>query len=136
MNELVGKKILGISIDDDDQWYLQFDTDEGSIVYYAEGDCCSESWFYHVLGVRFLIGQVVREVEEVAMPDLKDNFSRQAVDTLYGFKLRTDLGVADIEFRNSSNGYYGGQLCKVLDVPDSVYMTPLTDDYTVDINTD
>jgi hypothetical protein len=43
-------------------------------------------------------------------------------------KLRTDKGLADIVFRNSSNGYYGGSIELLLrELP--VGMTVIEDDW-------
>lgn len=42
------------------------------------------------------------------MADIDDGRSRQEVDSLYGQKITTDKGYADIVYRNSSNEYYGG----------------------------
>ena len=44
MNELIGKKITGMWVSND-QSILAFDTDQGVIAYDAWGDCCSETWF-------------------------------------------------------------------------------------------
>jgi len=111
MNKLIGKKINGISINDD-QSILSFDTDRGQVNYVADGDCCSESWFADITGVSALIGGTVATVEEVSMDgyNVEDGRGRQNKDEAYGYKLITDKGYADIVFRNSSNGYYGGNL--------------------------
>jgi hypothetical protein len=58
-----------------------------------------------------MIGGTVQEIivrfEEDAPEDGK---TRQDFDSLYGYGVVTDKGEGDIEFRNSSNGYYGGWL--------------------------
>ena len=41
MNELIGKKITGMWVNND-QSILAFDTDKGVVAYDAWGDCCSE----------------------------------------------------------------------------------------------
>jgi len=113
MKELVGKKIKEIYIDADNQWYLKFITDDGDIVYETEGDCCSESWFADVICIDALLGAIVNVVDEVEMysvTDTEDSRCRQEYDAIYGYKFQTDKGWADIVFRNSSNGYYGGWL--------------------------
>jgi hypothetical protein len=128
---LEGKRIIGIEIDGEEQHYLRFTTDEGPICFYAYGDCCSESWFYHVLGVDALLGHTVTKAWEVEMPDAPDDGKgRQESDLLYGFRLTTTGGRADVEFRNSSNGYYGGRLDSVDWIPPDVRMVPVTADYT------
>ena len=42
--------------------------------------------------------------------NINDGRSRQKIDEAYGYKITTDKGHADIIFRNSSNGHYGGWL--------------------------
>lgn len=134
MNELIGRTINAIQIDDDEQHFLAFDTDNGRIIYMAEGDCCSESWFYHVLGADNLLGQTVLETESYYLGEPGDGFSRQEEDKLYSIKLRTARGYADVEFRNSSNGYYGGWLDIYLaEWPSSVRAVQLTGDYTAQL---
>lgn len=53
-------------------------------------------------------------VEEIAMPNLGnvDGVYRQDCDCVeyYGLKITTDKGRAVIDYRNNSNGYYGGSL--------------------------
>ena len=41
MNELIGKKVTGLRINDD-QAILAFDTDQGVVAYETWEDCCSE----------------------------------------------------------------------------------------------
>lgn len=111
MKELLGKKILGLSINED-QSILAFKTDYGFIAYEALGDCCSETGFADINGVESLIGAVIESVDRVDMEgyNIEDGRTRQEYDIAYGFKLKTNKGWIDIVFRNSSNGYYGGDI--------------------------
>jgi hypothetical protein len=129
MKKLIGKKINSISINDD-QSILSFDTGQGQVNYIARGDCCSESWFADITGVSALIGGTIAAVESVSMGDynVRDGRGRQDIDVAYGYKLTTDKGRADIVFRNSSNGYYGGELDDYGNaLPDG--MTAIEDDW-------
>lgn len=131
MDSLVGRTIQSLEIDGNEQHYLRFKTNQGDVIYEAVGDCCSESWFYHVLGVDGLLNQRVVEIVNVEMGDAPDDgLGRQDVDSLYGIRLVTTRGYVDIEFRNSSNGYYGGWLEEVSGIPDDVKMVQVTEDYT------
>ena len=111
MKELIGKKITGLRINED-QSVLVFDTDQGAVGYETDGDCCSETWFADITGVVSMLGGTVQTVEEVSMEgyNVEDGRTRQDSDEAYGYKLTTDKGYADIVFRNSSNGYYGGSI--------------------------
>lgn len=130
MNALTGKNIIGLSVSDD-QHYLSFQTNAGPITFIVEGDCCSESWFADITGVNALIGGTVNGVEIVSMEgyNVDDGRGRQEEDAVYGYKILTDKGYADIVFRNSSNGYYGGWLEEFSgDAPAN--MMPITADWS------
>lgn len=113
MQRLVGRTIYALYVEKSRDEYLRIYCDCGSLVWRAEGDCCSESWFADITGVEALLGATVTAVEEVELPDPEDNRTRQDCDQAYGFKITTTKGRTDIVFRNSSNGYYGGSLCAV-----------------------
>ena len=129
MNKLIGTKINGISVNDD-QSILSFDTDQGEVTYQAWGDCCSESWFADITGVSALLGATVAGVEEVSLDgyNVNDGRCRQEEDSAYGYKITTDKGYADIVFRNSSNGYYGGDIGLIDNRPQNG-MKAITDDW-------
>lgn len=130
MKELIGVKIFGLRINED-QSILVFDTDRGAIAYEVWGDCCSETWFADITGVAALIGGNVRAVEDVNMDGYNtlDGRTRQEYDLAYGVKLTTDKGYADIVFRNSSNGFYGGDIELLRgDLPEG--LTAITDDWS------
>lgn len=110
MKELVGQKILKMFIDKDSQEYMAFRTESRDFIYFVEGDCCSESWFADVISIDALLGHTVFSIDEVSMGEIEDDRGRQECDKAYGYKFKTTGGYADIVFRNSSNGYYGGSL--------------------------
>lgn len=120
MNELIGKKINKIFIDSDSQYYLKFETDQGEFVYVVSGDCCSESYFAEIFGVNNFKDRIVEEVEQMYLGEADG--TRQDCDKIYGFKIKcrdlnykySDQYTSLIIFRNSSNGYYGGE-CTYLD---------------------
>ena len=113
MKELIGKKISRICVNDD-QHLLVFYHPEGQFTAYdTYGDCCSETWFADIVGVSALLNGVVERCDEIPMNavyEADDARSRQQFDKVYSVKLKTDLGYVDIAYRNSSNGYYGGDI--------------------------
>ena len=129
MKELIGKKITGLRINED-QSVLAFDTDQGVIAYDALGDCCSETWFADITGVSALLGGTVQTAVEVSMDgyNVEDGRTRQEWDEAYGVKLTTEKGYADFVFRNSSNGYYGGSI-ELLKRELPEIMTAIEDDW-------
>lgn len=109
MKELLGKKILHIFVSEG-EYLLSFHTDEGIHSYETEGDCCSESWFSDIIGTQALLNAIVISAEDIDINNYntEDGRGRQESDQVYGIKMMTTKGYADIMFRNSSNGYYGG----------------------------
>lgn len=79
----------------------------------AWGDCCSQTWIESMDAPDALLG-TVQSVEDIPMPDLGniDSQRHQSVDQVayYGLKITTEKGVCVLDYRNDSNGYYGGGL--------------------------
>lgn len=98
--------------------YIYMDEEKGYMVfinrwgdkhyaYSADGDCCSHSWFESVTNQENIIGEKIIGMEE--KPEVEDESSSEGeCIRVYGYTLKTAVGYTDIEFRNSSNGYYGG----------------------------
>lgn len=116
MKELVGRKVEKIFMNMD---YLKFETDKGSLLYSVYGDCCSSSYFYDFYGVKNLLKNgVVTEIKSVELDTSKIQTSEwEWGDCIqcYGFQITTESPefgemTSVFSFRNSSNGYYGGNL--------------------------
>lgn len=105
---LVGKTIGAIKIADDKKAIL-FVTNDGDVIAKADGDCCSSTWIEHVELPALGFPALVISVDDLNMPDLgsPDEYSSIAY---YGCKITTDKGEIVIDYRNESNGYYGGSL--------------------------
>lgn len=107
---LVGKRILSYALDDDSTG-ITFNTDAGTVRLETGGDCCSVSWIESLDDDQALLGRVML-VEEIEMPDLGNipTPKMPGVDQVayYGLKITTDRGRCVIDYRNDSNGYYGG----------------------------
>lgn len=131
MEQLNGKIIEKIFIDNEDQSYLQFKTDDGNVCFRADSDCCSESYFSDVNRLKNFIGEKINKVEEVELmaEEYQENESRQEVDKIYGYKIHTDKGIGLIIMRNSSNGFYGGECSFVSIIPEEIDMVEITTDY-------
>lgn len=91
-------------------------------VYEAEGDCCSTSWVEHITVPPDIDGATVLRVSEAGYgvdatdaqrAECKTHRKRLDVLRVYQTVLTTDRGDVVIEYRNSSNGYYGGSLMEV-----------------------
>lgn len=92
--------------------------DGKGVRYTVEGDCCSSSWIEHITIPSGIKGKVITEVKDAPM-----NFAGYPVDDgvsesdeygeyiqVYHNAFVTDAGEIILEYRNSSNGYYGGYL--------------------------
>lgn len=111
MNPLIGKTITAIYLAED-QKAIKFDIDGGEpIIARADADCCSETWIENVENWEALIGSPVLTAEDIDMPVARaggDDY--YDVIQFYGFKITTTKGACVLDYRNSSNGYYGGDL--------------------------
>lgn len=131
LEELVGKTVHQV-LTDDDKVFWRFVTEQGNVDYYCFADCCSESWVNHIADLDTLIGQRVEEVEQInlfALLGAQPEPTRQSVDEVMFHRVRTNKGICVIEFRNSSNGYYGGSFAR--DAIDDVKypLSPVTEDF-------
>lgn len=111
MNKLIGLKIEGLYINSTKNT-LMLQTDFGDVYLNAVGDCCSQSWFEHISGVKNVIGGQITEEANLELVDClkrveNDEFD---VDKYYSTVIKTDKGALELEYRNNSNGYYGGWL--------------------------
>ncbi len=109
MEKLIGQRIDTIMMSGDKE-YIAFINSENTNLYHADGDCCSYSWVQSIEGVENLLGATVLEVEEIDIGCIENHPEHECLQ-MYGIKFKTDRGNALLEFRNSSNGYYGGWLC-------------------------
>lgn len=115
---LIGRTIHSIWINDEKD-LIELETDSGWLCIVIESDCCSESWVEHVSLSEFIDGPPSRitKIEQVGIGEVVP--TRQHSDLLYMINLegkriqRCTISNSlytegAIEFRNSSNGFYGG----------------------------
>lgn len=107
-NILIGKTLLAVLLSED-KGAMLFKTPDGDIVVQCDADCCSHTWIEHVSLPALGFPAVVSAVENVDMPDL-GNMKGCDVVAYYGCKITTNHGELLIDYRNDSNGYYGGNL--------------------------
>ena len=109
-NKLIGKKIVNVKIAED-KLAMLFVCDNGEeLVVRVDAECCSYTWIESVelpaLGFPFTV---------IACDDLdmnKEPLENEEYECLqfYGAKITTDKGDMVIDYRNDSNGYYGGDI--------------------------
>lgn len=118
-NYLVDKTVVDLKIRSDKEalcFFVETMIDPGAkvtekTVVYVEADCCSYTWIESIelpaLGLPF----TVLAVEDLDLPGSDDDHPEFDYLQVYGCKITTNKGDMIIDFRNSSNGYYGGNLC-------------------------
>ena len=110
---LLGKKITSFDLVSDGSCITFQIEGGGSVRLRAVGDCCSETWIESIDAPEALIG-TVSDVGEIDMPSLGNvpTERHQYVDQVdyYGLKITTEKGRVVLDYRNDSNGYYGGWL--------------------------
>ena len=108
-NPLVGKKIIAAFLAED-KMALRFDLEGGEkIIVKTDGDCCSHTWIEYIEMPENLLGMVIA-VEEVEMPEKDYDKEKFECISFYGCKIHTEKGSCLLDYRNESNGYYGGSL--------------------------
>ena len=107
-NILIGKVVTDLKIADDKKALLFVTTGEDIIVK-VDGDCCSDSWIEHIESPALGFPAKVIGVEDLEMPDAEYDEDEWCL-AFYGCKISTDKGDLVIDYRNESNGYYGGNL--------------------------
>ena len=116
MNKMfIGKKIKSFFLEDDGR-SITFFFDDGSLKkLYAYDDCCSYTWIESLDNEDAWKDATVINCEDIEMPNLGNipgGRFKEIDDCVqyYGMKITTNKGVCVIDYRNSSNGYYGGSL--------------------------
>lgn len=106
-NPLIGKTIVSLDNNRDD---LVFRLSNGKTIKASTyGDCCSTTWVEHLelpaLGFPATVLSVENQGEVKGEDDGDYDYLRY-----YITKIVTDRGEIVIDYRNSSNGFYGGCL--------------------------
>lgn len=108
MNRLIGKNVTKVFVAQDKKAIKFVTNDKDEVIARTDGDCCSNSYIQHIEFVQ-LFPATVTDVEDVPMDSLPETQYGDLIQC-YGCKIKTDKGVFFLEYRNESNGYYGGDL--------------------------
>lgn len=104
---LDGKTVTKVEIATD-KMALRFTLSDGTTVRArCDADCCSQTWIEHI-EMPTEASFTVTAVYNIPLNEHLDTDD----ETLrhYGMKIATDKGDLVIDYRNESNGYYGGSL--------------------------
>ena len=103
---LIGNTVTGIQLTEEKD-SIRFLTEEGTdISADVLGDCCSTSWIEAIESPAKGFPAKVLSVENLFYEDQTED----AEIKNYGLHIKTTSGDMLIEYRNESNGYYGGSL--------------------------
>lgn len=108
---MLNRKIAAVTLSADrEQIVFQFQ-DGFSRAFGVEGDCCSSSWIEHLEMPGDIVGATLLDVDDSA-PITQDHPEHDdgGEISVYNTAFKTDKGEIVLEYRNSSNGYYGGYL--------------------------
>lgn len=110
---LIGRVIQSVTVSEDkEKLTILFHGDPQVMKFEVEADCCSSTWIEHLEQPIDVDGATVLSVEEDASVDGPSD-DRLEVIQIYKTRINTDRGTIAIEYRNSSNGYYGGSIEEV-----------------------
>lgn len=108
---MMGKPLASVEVSVDKE-LLTFTFQDGSTAAFrAEGDCCSSTWIEHLTVPDDMAGSVLEAVIE-GEPTEEQHPEHECLQT-YKTTFRTPKGDIVVEYRNASNGYYGGYLVRV-----------------------
>lgn len=107
-NPLIGRTIQNMMIATDKMALLFVLDDATELVVRVDADCCSHTWIESVELPALGFPCVVQTVTDLELnTDAEDQGGELA---FYGLKVVTDKGDIIIDYRNESNGYYGGTI--------------------------
>lgn len=109
---MVGKILKSVDLSADKARITFAFADGTTQAFGVSGDCCSNSWIEHMETPGDVDGAKVLAVEEsdVVVDDSPAAVAEHEHLQVYQTFFRTDKGTITLEYRNSSNGYYGGSL--------------------------
>lgn len=108
-NPLLGRVITAIYLADDRK-AIRFDLGDEQIIALVDGDCCSTTWIESIENPQAIIGAEVQIARDLDIDRLDEGQQGDAVTAFYGFQISTAKGTCTLDYRNESNGYYGGNL--------------------------
>lgn len=99
--------VESVTVEDDGSLLVFTLTDGRRLKYEAMGDCCSHSWIEHITVPPDIAGVVFTGYSE---QDMGESDADGECVRVYQTAFQSPKGEVIVEYRNSSNGYYGGWL--------------------------
>ena len=108
-NVLIGKTLNKVELASDKKAIRFTIENEETVVAKCDGDCCSSTWIENVEMPAGGLPAKILDAVELDLPDQTQTDEYEVI-AFYGLKLITDKGDLVLDYRNESNGYYGGNL--------------------------
>lgn len=102
--DIVGKTLLKVVLHESHE-VLDLIFDDVQIQLATEGDCCSHTWIESLT--------IVPDDLSLGGTKVISDYYDEDYIQVYQTKIHTNQGSINIEYRNASNGYYGGWLTEV-----------------------
>lgn len=103
---LIGKTLTKVEVAAD-KLAIRFTVDGEEVIAKCDADCCSSTW---IESVEMPAGGLPAKILEAGDLELPSRENEDGLLQFYGLKLTTDKGDLVLDYRNESNGYYGGNL--------------------------
>jgi hypothetical protein len=113
-SNMIGKKLASVVLSDASGRVTFTFADGLERSFDVEGDCCSHSWIEYLEMPGDIAGATLLSVDDSApITQSHDEHDDDGEISVYNTSFKTDRGEIVLEYRNSSNGYYGGYLVDV-----------------------
>jgi len=103
---MIGKTLTAVYLASDRR-AIKFDTDLGEVIAKCDGDCCSSTWIESLMLPAGGLPALVTDTRDLRLGSHTKDYD---LTQFYGLRLVTDKGDLELDYRNESNGYYGGNL--------------------------
>lgn len=108
---LIGKRLRAVFLECSGA-AVKFICDDGEeVIARADGDCCSKTWIECIESPCHCLGSKVIGISDLLEMTRSDcGKSEQGCLKFYGCRVDTEKGSFVVDYRNDSNGCYGGYL--------------------------
>lgn len=112
INPLIGNTITEVYLSSDKYLLkIQLEEQPDPVIAWTDADCCSNTWIEGLELPALGFPAKVLGVEDLDLSSKTiDNDPTHDCLQFYGCKVITEKGELVVDYRNSSNGYYGGDL--------------------------
>ena len=108
--KMLNRTLKSVTLSDDKEVIEFIFLDNDVFRFRVEGDCCSQSWIEHLTISDDIDGAVLLSVEQSEGVETPSKEEYSECLQVYNTRFRTTRGDIILEYRNESNGYYGGYI--------------------------